>query len=94
MKLRMEMEELSTSLFVAPSDRERIKSVLADLSKTSADFKYITDRALGQMSSGLFPRVRWTPAPSPGRCSSNSLPAIGLMLALSWTWPFDQHVAH
>ncbi|KAK9819498.1 hypothetical protein WJX81_007056 [Elliptochloris bilobata] len=58
LKLRAELEEQAAALFGAPSDRERIKSVLADLAKTSSDFKHIAGKALDHLSSGIVPRLR------------------------------------
>ena len=58
LKLRTELEEQAAALFGAPSDRERIKSVLADLAKTSSDFKHIAGKALDHLSSGIVPRLR------------------------------------
>lgn len=58
-KLREELEESSYHVFHAVNERERIKSVLADLSKTSSDFSLIAGKALEQLSSGIVPRLRY-----------------------------------
>lgn len=58
LKLRGELEEQAAALFGAPSDRERIKSVLADLAKTSSDFKHIASKAVDHLSSGIVPCLR------------------------------------
>jgi hypothetical protein len=39
-------------------DRERAKSVLADLAKTSGDFRQLSTRALEALSDALLPRLR------------------------------------
>jgi hypothetical protein len=57
-KLREELEESSYHFFASNNERERIKSVLADLSKTSSDFAHITARALEQLSTAIVPRLR------------------------------------
>ncbi|KAK9830013.1 hypothetical protein WJX72_009198 [[Myrmecia] bisecta] len=58
LKLRQELEEFTSQLFTALNDRDRIKSVLADLTKTSSDFKQITSRALDHLATGIMPRLR------------------------------------
>ncbi len=58
LKLRDELEVQAAALFAAPADRERIKSVLADLAKTSSDFRHIAGRALDHLSAGILPRLR------------------------------------
>lgn len=57
-KLREELEQSSYHFFASSNERERIKSVLADLSKTSSDFGHITARALEQLSTAIMPRLR------------------------------------
>ncbi len=57
-KLREELEDSSYHFFGSSNERERIKSVLADLSKTSSDFAHITARALEQLSTAIVPRLR------------------------------------
>jgi hypothetical protein len=39
-------------------DRERVKSVLADLQKTSSDLRQLSTKALEQLSDALIPRLR------------------------------------
>jgi hypothetical protein len=63
-KLREELEDSSYEVFHAVNERERIKSVLADLSKTSSDFSVLASKALEQLSSGILPRLR-SVAPNP-----------------------------
>lgn len=57
-KLRTELESASSQLFSAPSQHQRIKSVLADLSKTASDFGQITARAVDQLAVGLMGHLR------------------------------------
>jgi hypothetical protein len=59
LKLKAEVEEMGMEVFGNPGDRDRIKSVLADLSKTSSDFKAITNKALDHLANGLVPRLRF-----------------------------------
>lgn len=58
LKLRSQLESAAEGVFSAAADRERVRSVLADLAKTSGDFKQITQRALDSLSSGIMPRLR------------------------------------
>ncbi len=57
-KLRGELEEGAFAVFSGAAERERAKSVLADLAKTASDFKAITGRALDTLSSAIVPRLR------------------------------------
>ncbi|CAL5229024.1 g12271 [Coccomyxa viridis] len=57
-KLRTELEESAWRYFHAPAERERIRSVLVDLSQTALEFTQITHKALEQLSSGVAPRLR------------------------------------
>lgn len=57
-KLQSELETASSQLFPAPSQHQRIKSVLADLSKTASDFHHITSKALDSLANGLMPHLR------------------------------------
>ncbi|KAK9828174.1 hypothetical protein WJX74_001770 [Apatococcus lobatus] len=57
-KLRKQLEDACADIFSSTDDRERIKSVLSDLSKTAADFKQIVTRAAESFVIGLMPRVR------------------------------------
>ncbi|CAK0785054.1 hypothetical protein CVIRNUC_008259 [Coccomyxa viridis] len=59
-KLRAELEESAWRYFHAPAERERIRSVLVDLSQTALAFTQITHKALEQLSSGIAPRLRAT----------------------------------
>lgn len=58
MKLKAEVEQMGMEVFSSQGDHDRIKSVLADLSKTSSDFKAITNKALDHLANGLVPRLR------------------------------------
>mmetsp|Transcript_26 Transcript_26/g.78 ORF Transcript_26/g.78 Transcript_26/m.78 type:complete len:746 (+) Transcript_26:194-2431(+) len=57
-KLRQELEHIAMEMFPAAQDRERVKSCLADLAKTSSDFHSLAAKALNSVASGLFPRLR------------------------------------
>ncbi len=75
LKLRDELEVQAAALFAAPADRERIKSVLADLAKTSSDFRHIAGRALDHLSAGILPRLRCG-ARRRERAPASPLPAV------------------
>lgn len=57
-KLRADLEEGAFEVFSGAADRERVRSVLADLTKTASDFRAITSRALEQLASAIVPRLR------------------------------------
>lgn len=57
-KLRAELEDSAWRYFHAAVERERIRSVLVDLSQTALAFTQITHKALEQLSSGIAPRLR------------------------------------
>lgn len=57
-KLQMELETACFQAFPELSDQDRVRSVLVDISKTSADFRRINKRALEQLSNGLMPKLR------------------------------------
>eukprot|EP00891_Asterochloris_glomerata_P008941 jgi/Astpho2/8941/Aster-02621 len=57
-KLRKELEDAASWLFRSPNDRERVRSVLDDLSKTAGDFAAISRRALDHLCNGLLPKLR------------------------------------
>ncbi|KAL4441200.1 hypothetical protein ABPG77_011437 [Micractinium sp. CCAP 211/92] len=57
-KLRQQLEDLAGQLFHQANDRDRIKLVLADLGKTSSDFRQLATKALDQLCGGLMPRLR------------------------------------
>lgn len=57
-KLRTELEDSAWRYFHGPAERERIRSVLVDLSQTALAFTQITHKALEQLSSGVAPRLR------------------------------------
>ena len=44
--------------FVSAGDRERVRSVLADLSKTGGDFRALTNKALDAVADAILPRLR------------------------------------
>jgi len=45
-------------VFSAPSGRDRVQSILADLAKTAGDFDGIAARSVEQLANGLMPRIR------------------------------------
>lgn len=57
-RLRAELEDLVMQLFQGPADREKVKSVLADLGKTSTDFRSLATKALDALCGGIMPRLR------------------------------------
>lgn len=57
-RLRSELEDLVMQLFKGPADREKVKSVLADLGKTSTDFRSLGTKALDALCGGIMPRLR------------------------------------
>ena len=58
LKLVQELEGATAGTFPAPSDRDRAKSVLADLQKTAGDFRAMAGRALDAVAAGIVPRLR------------------------------------
>ena len=58
-KLVQELEAATQATFTAPSDRDRAKSVLADLQKTAGDFRSMTARAVDVVAAGIVPRLRY-----------------------------------
>lgn len=57
-KLRTDLESFAGDVFTAPSARDRVQSILADLKKTAGDFDAIAARAVEQLANGLMPRIR------------------------------------
>lgn len=57
-KLRSDLDAFAGEVFAAPSARDRVQSILADLNKTAADFEAIGARAVEQLANGLMPRIR------------------------------------
>jgi hypothetical protein len=57
-KLRQQLEDLAAQLFAAPHDRDRIKLVLADLSKTSSDFRKLSSQGADQLCTALAAHLR------------------------------------
>ena len=58
MKLRSELDEGATLVFGGTGDREQVRSVLADLAKTSADFGALAAWALTAVASALATQLR------------------------------------
>ncbi|MEW5307113.1 MAG: hypothetical protein WDW36_009530 [Sanguina aurantia] len=59
-KLRAELESYIVELLPLASERERGRSVLADLSKTSSDLRQMVSKSLESLSEALLPRLRPT----------------------------------
>jgi hypothetical protein len=57
-KLRQQLEDLAGQLFPAPHDRDRIKLVLADLTKTAADFRRLSAQGAEQLCNALSAHLR------------------------------------
>lgn len=57
-KLRQQLEDLAGQLFAAPHDRDRIKLVLADLSKTASDFRKLSAQGAEQLCTALAAHLR------------------------------------
>jgi hypothetical protein len=57
-KLREQLEGLAGRAFAAPHDRDRVSLVLADLSKTAADFRALAARGADGAVAALAPRLR------------------------------------
>lgn len=58
-KLLPELEAGALAVFSAPSDRDRVTSVLADLAKTASDFHVIASKGLDLLANGILPRLRY-----------------------------------
>lgn len=56
-KLRQQLEDLAAAVF-RDSERERVKMVLADLSKTASDFQALATKAVEQTATSLMPALR------------------------------------
>ena len=52
---------MAGDVFPAAHDQERIRSVLADLAKTAADFREIAGRAIDHLSTGCLLQLRCPP---------------------------------
>lgn len=58
-KLRSELDGCVEAVFgAAPSEKERLHSMLADLGKTGGDFRALATRALEGLADALLPRLR------------------------------------
>ena len=63
LKLRQELEEFTADIFAGAAEREQIRSVLADLAKTSGDFRQLAGWALASLAAALLNRLRCWPHP-------------------------------
>ncbi len=82
-KLRQELEAGAAAVFAGASDRERVRSVLADLGKTSSDFAAMAGWALAAVASALASQLRCAPPlhwssqiGSPDLCSCRELRSL------------------
>jgi conserved oligomeric Golgi complex subunit 4 len=57
-KLRQQLEDLAAAVFRDSRDRERVKMVLADLSKTASDLQALATKAVEQTATSLMPALR------------------------------------
>ncbi|WIA35384.1 hypothetical protein OEZ86_003832 [Tetradesmus obliquus] len=57
-KLRQELEGHAERLFTSPSEQDRLRSVLVDMTKTAGDFRAAAHKALEAVADGLLPRLR------------------------------------
>ncbi len=58
LKLRGELEDGAMQVFGGAGEREQVRSVLADLAKTSADFSALASWALAAVAGALASRLR------------------------------------
>lgn len=58
LKLKREMEETTAELFPAASDREKLRSIVADLAETAAAFRQLAAASLEELAGGVTQRVR------------------------------------
>lgn len=57
-KLQEQLGLMAADVFPAAHDQERIRSVLADLSKTAAEFRDIAGRAVDHLATGSLLQLR------------------------------------
>jgi hypothetical protein len=57
-KLRQQLEGLTSKVFLASHDRDRVKLVLADLSKTAADFRRLCLQSSDQLCNAIMGHLR------------------------------------
>jgi hypothetical protein len=57
-KLRQQLEDLAAAVFRDPRDRERVKMVLADLSKTASDLQALATKSVEQTATSMMPALR------------------------------------
>jgi len=57
-KLKTEFDDCAVDVFASPGDLDRVRSILVDMTKTTADFEGIAAKAMEQISNGFMPRIR------------------------------------
>ncbi|GAX77377.1 hypothetical protein CEUSTIGMA_g4823.t1 [Chlamydomonas eustigma] len=57
-KLKTELEAYLSSYMNSPGEREKVRSVLSDLSKAATDLRQSNTRALEQLAEAIMPRLR------------------------------------
>lgn len=58
MKLSEELEALAAEVFSAPDERDRVHTIIRDLTRSSLDFRQLTEKAIDQLADGIMPRLR------------------------------------
>lgn len=57
-KLKSDFDMFASEVFASAGDLDRVRSILADMNKTTADFEAIVAKEIGQLSNGFMPRIR------------------------------------
>lgn len=48
----------ASEVFASAGDLDRVRSILADMNKTTADFEATVAKEIEQLSNGFMPRIR------------------------------------
>lgn len=57
-KLKSDFDMFASEVFASPGDLDRVRSILSDMNKTTADFEAIVAKEIEQLSNGFMPRIR------------------------------------
>ena len=57
-KLKQDFDQFACDVFPSAGDLDRVRSILADMNKTTADFEAIVAKEIEQLSNGFMPRIR------------------------------------
>lgn len=57
-KLKADFDMFASEVFASAGDLDRVRSILADMNKTTADFEAIVAKEIEQLSNGFMPRIR------------------------------------